>query len=613
MKVLVADDETLIRELLATALAGDENEVLVASNGLEALALTRSERPDVIVLDLQMPGLDGYAVLRKLKTSDDLGDIPVVVLSGRGTPENVRLAMASGASDFLVKSGINFGHMCARIARACSHPPAENHEGGSGSLIDGGEPLREQSIGNAESSSANSHLSEDRHSSTKQVSSRGVQPHQIQRHSDTATLRPEQVKAKLEHEIQLRAMPFVAAELADISAGVRVSAAQLAETIARDQALTIRVLKMANSVYYSHLGRAQNLKQAITHIGVRGVHEIAVAAKLVNSYMGDGSSSGLDRLAFWRHSICCGVLARELVALKDGSSEMLEHAFLAGLMHDVGKAVLDDLFGEPYAHVVQLAARKVIPLHQAELEVFGLTHSHVARTLLSRSGFPDSLVDPIVLHHTPVQQLSHSMASGTRTLTNSVRLANILAKAVQIGSGADETLDAITHDLLVACKADRDDIYALLEDLDRKVNEVSLILLMHGGTDPKKDRLRQISERHVWLIREAATEADPVEILLRRSGCEVRSAADDLEEPGEYLPDVVLVKPESPGWVQTLAGRLGATVWSSPSHSPHYVLLVAPPGEPELVDPFRPLGPLSLCRWWAIRDLEQMVLGRSGQ
>ena len=100
-KVLVIDDEPNVRALLDMLLRSKGYDMMLADNGWTGLRLYRQEHPDVILLDLQMPKLDGMAVLKQIR-SVDLKQ-PVIVLTGDTSPETERQVRALGASEFIVK------------------------------------------------------------------------------------------------------------------------------------------------------------------------------------------------------------------------------------------------------------------------------------------------------------------------------------------------------------------------------------------------------------------------------------------------------------------------------------------------------------------------------
>jgi DNA-binding response OmpR family regulator len=100
-KVLVVDDEQQVRELLGNFLEKEGYEVVLASNGEEAIELTRKESPQVILLDLKLPGIDGIETCRRLKMEDSTRFIPIIMITAYS--DNKMEAIDAGADDFINK------------------------------------------------------------------------------------------------------------------------------------------------------------------------------------------------------------------------------------------------------------------------------------------------------------------------------------------------------------------------------------------------------------------------------------------------------------------------------------------------------------------------------
>ena len=102
-KILVVDDEVYILHILDFSLGAEGFDVLTANNGEEAIAKAVQELPDLIVLDIMMPVLDGYETLRRLKREPKTKDIPVILLTAKGRDVDKRLGFEVGATDYIVK------------------------------------------------------------------------------------------------------------------------------------------------------------------------------------------------------------------------------------------------------------------------------------------------------------------------------------------------------------------------------------------------------------------------------------------------------------------------------------------------------------------------------
>ena len=102
-KILIAEDERDIRDLVAFTLRFAGYEVAAAANGEEAVAMASKENPDLILMDVRMPRMTGYDACRILKANPDMKDIPIVFLSAKGQESEIQTGMEVGADEYLLK------------------------------------------------------------------------------------------------------------------------------------------------------------------------------------------------------------------------------------------------------------------------------------------------------------------------------------------------------------------------------------------------------------------------------------------------------------------------------------------------------------------------------
>lgn len=103
MKILAVDDELYIRKMLNIALNAKNYSVLLASNADEAIDMAFKEKPDVILLDIMMPGKNGFYVLKELRANEITAHIPVIMLTSIGRSQDVSLALEMGANNYVIK------------------------------------------------------------------------------------------------------------------------------------------------------------------------------------------------------------------------------------------------------------------------------------------------------------------------------------------------------------------------------------------------------------------------------------------------------------------------------------------------------------------------------
>ena len=115
-RILVADDDPLSIKLLNFRLRSVGHEVIFAVNGGEALEIATREKPDLVLLDIMMPVMNGFQVLRKLKSQEETKNIPVLILTSKVQEKDVVFGLEAGAEDYLTKP-FSFAELNARVNR----------------------------------------------------------------------------------------------------------------------------------------------------------------------------------------------------------------------------------------------------------------------------------------------------------------------------------------------------------------------------------------------------------------------------------------------------------------------------------------------------------------
>lgn len=115
-KILIIEDDEIISGMYKTKLEQDGYEVALVFNGIEAIERVEQENPDLILLDIVMPGLDGFSVLEDFRQNKKL-TIPIIILTNLGTDEDRQKGKQMGASDYLVKASLTPSDISAEIKK----------------------------------------------------------------------------------------------------------------------------------------------------------------------------------------------------------------------------------------------------------------------------------------------------------------------------------------------------------------------------------------------------------------------------------------------------------------------------------------------------------------
>ncbi|MBM3250757.1 MAG: response regulator [Candidatus Nealsonbacteria bacterium] len=117
-KILIIEDDKFLRRVISQKLSREGYEISEAVDGEKGVKLTQEENPDLVLLDLILPGMDGFEVLANLKKNPQLSKIPVIILSNLGQREDIDKGLKMGAVDYLVKAHFTPGEIIDRIDRA---------------------------------------------------------------------------------------------------------------------------------------------------------------------------------------------------------------------------------------------------------------------------------------------------------------------------------------------------------------------------------------------------------------------------------------------------------------------------------------------------------------
>ena len=116
-KIMLVEDDVYIRDVTATRLQNEAFEIISASSGEDALSKVSSNKPDLVLMDLDLPDMYGLEVMSEMKKDQALAQVPFIIFSNNDAPEIIQKVISSGANDFFNKSQTDFSEMLAVINR----------------------------------------------------------------------------------------------------------------------------------------------------------------------------------------------------------------------------------------------------------------------------------------------------------------------------------------------------------------------------------------------------------------------------------------------------------------------------------------------------------------
>ncbi len=216
---------------------------------------------------------------------------------------------------------------------------------------------------------------------------------------------PEELQ-KVERIIHLVNRSEIASIKSVVSGIIRVindpesTANDLIDVIETDPPLTGKVLKVANSAYYSPLNRIGDIKHAVVWIGLDTLKELALNQKVGHIFNGNGKINGYSRRLLWKHSVTVAKLSKMIFRKEFGESG--SNAYVAGLLHDIGIIVEDQYMPTDFKAITKRTRSEDRNLSILEREVFGFDHAYLGMALADNWNLPQELVLAIGCHDQPI-------------------------------------------------------------------------------------------------------------------------------------------------------------------------------------------------------------------
>lgn len=197
------------------------------------------------------------------------------------------------------------------------------------------------------------------------------------------------IMERLEDIEDLPSLPLVIMKLTAEIQNPDSTASRVARIMEEDPAIMARVLKVVNSSFYSSAyadAPIENVQHAIVRLGFDAIRNIALTSSVFTIFKEDHKKV-FDRTAFWRHCICTGLIANVIARYaraKSGIKVPPETVALGGLLHGIGKIVLEQHFYDLFTRILEYARDKKVPLLAVEKNVFNLSHSEIGAWLARR-------------------------------------------------------------------------------------------------------------------------------------------------------------------------------------------------------------------------------------
>lgn len=228
---------------------------------------------------------------------------------------------------------------------------------------------------------------------------------------------------------EIKPLPGTVVHLIGVINDPRSTVHDIVETIRYDQALTTRMLRICNSVYFGLSREVESIEDAMRFLGTLKVLQMVMAVH-TSALLNRGQEGyGLEPGVLWKQSVATALACTAFAEHTHPANPSL--TFTAGLLHDVGKVVLNEYVAAEFAEIVKFVTERQISFLEAEREVLGFTSTEIGARLAEKWKLPDSIVRCIRYHRSPGE------LNPPDILVDTVYLANVVCMLCGIGLGGD--------------------------------------------------------------------------------------------------------------------------------------------------------------------------------
>ena len=352
--------------------SAEEISEVVTSIGLETRKLkslaefTTSllrELPRLIVCEAVISGYDDFIILEHIKNDKKLNKIPVIIATSHATRDIIIKARKLGANGFINKP-FDKNNLVKQIKQALNihdiNAPGEKNIPAGGDRAPGNK-----------------------------------------RKLALKVINEERLKSQIMQKIEeIPSLPAIVYKVMELVNSEKSSAPDFEKIVIQDQALAARMLRMANSAFYSLSRKVSTISDAVVYLGHNTIRSLVLGASTSSLFKRSLPAYGYQREGLWLHANIVASLSREIAKAARLTPTEIENCYVAGLLHDIGKLILGPFAQKEAAKFTEMI-KSGQEITEIEVELLGFSHAELGRILLDKWKLPRNLVETVQHHHQP--------------------------------------------------------------------------------------------------------------------------------------------------------------------------------------------------------------------
>lgn len=256
-------------------------------------------------------------------------------------------------------------------------------------------------------------------------------------------------------QIVLKVIRMIRDEVYDIQ--------DMAKEVRKDQVISAKIIKLCNSAFFHKKMAVDSIDRALILLGERQLLQMVISAAFQDFFPNNGRGYSLCKGGLFNHALGTAILCQQLAETANVPPDI---AYTAGLLHDIGKVVLDQYMCRAYPFFYRCTQENGDNLFIVEREVFGVTHDDVGGRLAERWSLPENLIEAIMHHHNPEQ------ASDESGLVHLVYIADLLMSRFMVGLEIDRVDTSHLSSRIQKLAFEKDYFSGIVERIPQQVFQI---------------------------------------------------------------------------------------------------------------------------------------------
>ena len=206
-----------------------------------------------------------------------------------------------------------------------------------------------------------------------------------------------QIYKQLDKIKEIPTLPTIVFELNQHLQNPETSIAKVSQTIEKDQAMALKILKLVNSAFYGFRSKVSDVNNAVVLLGFNAVRNAIISVSVINALPKTLLFQDFEMIEFWKHSLAVAVTSKNIAQKAGGESA--DNCFVGGLLHDVGKVIMAQYLTDEFVKVWSRMQNEYLPFYEAEQKELPVDHTQIGAYLADRWQLPTGLTDAIRWHH----------------------------------------------------------------------------------------------------------------------------------------------------------------------------------------------------------------------